>query len=91
MPAHGVYIAEALIQDKHIPAAVNIGIAPTLEHAHPVLEAHLLDFDEDIVDEAIEIVFHERIRPEKKFDGIESLMAAIDEDVNRVRQYFRDR
>ncbi len=90
MPAHGVYIAEALIGERRVPAAVNIGIAPTLQHDHPVLEAHLLDFDENIVGEPIEIIFHKRIRPEKKFESIDALMVAIDNDVNQVRQYFID-
>lgn len=91
MPAHGVYIAEALVQRKRVPAAVNIGIAPTIEHDHPMLEAHMLDFEANIVGEPIEIVFHERIRPEKKFESIDALMAAIDADVSKVREYFGDR
>ena len=68
---------------------MNIGIAPTIRHEDLTIEAHLLDFSEDIVGRQIEIVFHERIRPEKKFAGREELIAQIDRDVAQVREYLR--
>lgn len=88
LPAHGVYIGEAILNGERHMAAVNIGIAPTIRHDLPVLEAFLLDFDRSIVDEEIEIVFHKRLRPEKKYDSLDELIAAIDLDVQAVRAYF---
>lgn len=89
VPAQGVYIAEALINGRRIPAAVNIGIAPTIRQEDVTIEAHLLDFSEDIAGQTIEIVFHKRIRPEKKFAGREELVEQIARDVSDVREYFR--
>jgi len=87
-PAQGVYAAEVLLGDRRHPAAVNIGIAPTIRHEDTVVEAHLLDFDEDIRGCVIEIVFHKRLRPERKFPSREELAAAIGRDIESIRSYF---
>lgn len=89
VPAQGVYIAEVLVKGTSHPAAVNIGIAPTIRHEDVTIEAHILDFSEDISGQEIEVVFHRRIRSEKKFPSREALSAQIAGDVNDVREYFQ--
>ena len=88
VPAQGVYIAEAVLGDCRRPAAVNIGIAPTIRQKDIVIEAHLVDFDRDIVGADIEIVFHKRLRSEKKFQGRAELAEQIARDVAAVREHF---
>ena len=88
IPAQGVYIAEAIVDDIHKPAAVNIGIAPTIRHEDITIEAYLLDFDGNLVGKKIELIFHRRIRPEKKFASITALTEAIAEDVEETRAHF---
>lgn len=88
IPAQGVYIAEARVAGETFPAAVNIGIAPTIRQEDLTIEAHLLDFDQDLCVKEIEVIFHDRIRPEKKFGSVDELIAQIGRDVNTVRQYF---
>ena len=79
---------EAIIDGKIVPAAVNIGIAPTIRQEDVTIEAHLLDFSADITGSEIEIVFHQRIRPEKKFESQAALKDQIGLDVESVRAYF---
>lgn len=88
IPAQGVYIAEVIADGVSYPSAVNIGIAPTIRQEDLTIEAHLLDFSGDLVGQEIEIVFHERIRPEKKFSGKQELMEQIARDVKATREYF---
>jgi len=88
VPAHGVYVAQVLLEGRRYPAAVNIGIAPSIRHEDILIEAHLLDFDRPIVGRSIEIFFEKRLRPEKKFDSLDHLIAAIAEDVRAVRAHF---
>ncbi len=88
VPAQGVYIAEALIEGRAYPAAVNIGIAPTIRQEDIVIEAHLLDFHENIRNVDIEIVFHKRLRSEKKFNTHDGLIEQIKQDVALIRRYF---
>lgn len=88
VPANGIYAAEAVIDGVNHYAAVNVGIAPTLRHEDVTIEAFVLDFSGDLNGKRIEIVFHKRLRPEKKFDSLEALIVAIGEDVEVVRKHF---
>lgn len=88
IPAHGVYVAEATVAGATYPAAVNIGIAPTIRHEDMMIEVHILDFDRRIVGERIEVTFHKRLRPEAKYESLDALIAAIQKDVDAVRAYF---
>lgn len=90
VPAHGVYVAEAILEGKSYPAAVNIGVAPTIRNEDIAIEAFLLGFSGDIVGKPIELIFHKRLRPEKKFPSREELVAAITQDVAAVRHYFNE-
>lgn len=87
-PAHGVYAGEVRLGNQSHVSAINIGIAPTIRHEDVTIEAFILDFSGDIVGESIEVVFHKRLRPEKKFTSHDALIAAIDADVAAVRAHF---
>lgn len=89
VPAHGVYVAEAIVQGMSHPAAVNIGIAPTIRDEQPLVEAHLIDFEGALDDEEMELVLHKRLRPEKKFSSRDELIKAIAADVQYVREFFK--
>ncbi len=86
--AQGVYAAEACVHGRCYQAAVNIGIAPTIRQEDIVIEAFLLDFDEDILGATIELRFHGRLRSEKKFPSHEALAGQIRHDVDTIRDYF---
>jgi riboflavin kinase/FMN adenylyltransferase len=88
VPAQGVYAAQVQLNGNVHSAAVNIGIAPTIAHEDTVIEAHIIDFDGDLRGREIEIVFHERLRPEKKFASRDELVEAIHADVEGIRRYF---
>ncbi len=89
VPAQGVYIAEALVDGVRHPAAVNIGIAPTIRQEDLTVEAHLLDFTGNLVDKDIEIFFLQRLRSEKKFKSREELQEQIARDIESTRAHFR--
>ncbi len=89
IPPHGVYSAECILEDGQIlPSAVNIGIAPTIRQQDFAVEAHIINFHEEILNQKIEIVFHKHIRPEKKFSSKEELVQAIREDIKQIEYYF---
>ncbi|MCL4804342.1 MAG: riboflavin kinase, partial [Anaerolineae bacterium] len=50
------------------------------------VEAHILDFDDDIYGEDVRLEFVRRIRPEMKFSGLDALKAQIAADVAEVRR-----
>lgn len=86
VPAHGVYAAWAHTEELTRPAVVNIGVRPTFGLEHRTVEAHLLDFDGDLYGESMRLEFVERIREERKFDGVEALVAQISVDRDRARE-----
>lgn len=72
--------------DRH-ECAINIGRRPTFyEHAeHSILEAHLLDFDDDLYGERARVEFIKFLRSEHRFDGIDALAAQLKLDIQATR------
>ena len=71
-------VVRATDGDVH-PCAINLGRRPTFyEHADAsLLEAHLLDFSGDLYGEQAEVRFAHFLRSERKFDGIEAIVAQL--------------
>lgn len=89
IPLHGVYACEVRLVDYYRPAAVNIGYRPTVtESGEALLEAHILDFNEDLYGKTIEVIFRQKIREELKFSGLDELKSQISADVEQVREIF---
>lgn len=87
-PAKGVYSAWAVLPDgRRVPAAVNIGFRPTFEqHAEtPLLEAHLIDFDEDLYGQQLRVEFATFLRSEQRFSGIDEIATQLKKDVDAAR------
>ncbi|MBT6095022.1 MAG: bifunctional riboflavin kinase/FAD synthetase [Rhodospirillaceae bacterium] len=63
----------------------NIGVRPTFGGQDVVLEAHAFDFDGDLYGQRITVALVERIREEKKFDGLDALKAQIAADSDTAR------
>ena len=87
-PAEGVYAGVAITADGEAHrAAVSVGRRPTFyEEGFELVEAHLLDFNEDIYDQVLEVRLHKRIRGQVKFDGVDKLIAQLKADVSRTRR-----
>ncbi len=78
LPASGVYFVNVKIDGELHLGMCNIGHNPTfnftLEHR---LEVNVFGLDEDIYGSSVEVIFVQRIRPEIKFDGVESLIKQL--------------
>ena len=48
----------------------------------------MLDFDKDLYGARVRLGFVQRLRDEKKFDGVEALKAQIEADRMRARDLF---
>ncbi len=88
LPADGVYAGWYERPDGSVwPAAINLGKRPTFydENGLRLLEAHLLDFDDDLYGERGKVRFFKWIRGEVKFPGIEALVEQLHKDVRTTR------
>ncbi len=89
IPLHGVYACEVKLGKELIPAAVNIGYRPTISsNGEALLEAHLLDFDGDLYQQNLVVIFRKKIREEEKFEDLNTLKQQIAIDVRQVRDFF---
>ncbi len=79
-PADGVYAAWAEVEGQRFPAVVNIGVRPTVNGGHRTIEAHIIDFDDDIYGRCLQLSFVARLRDEMKFSGLDALKAQIARD-----------
>lgn len=78
IPNRGVYAARAEIDGEVFKAAINIGNKPTFHADYPIcVEAHLIGFNQNIYGKQVRLFFTRKIRDEKKFAGVEELMAQI--------------
>ena len=86
-PSHAGVYSDSYIQAR---AAVNIGYRPTLRSSAPELrvEAHLLDFKDDLYGKEMEIVFVDKLREEQKFPSLDALKEQIAKDIAAARKRF---
>jgi riboflavin kinase/FMN adenylyltransferase len=86
-PGHGVYAAQATTEDgETYAAAVSIGVRPTFVTGRgELIEAYLLDFDDDLYGSRLELSFLKRLRGEKRFDSVGDLVDQMALDVDAAR------
>ncbi len=91
IPADGIYAARVRWGTANHQGVVNIGVRPTFgDHGERIVEAHILDFAGDLYGQTLEVELIKRLRPEKRFDNAEALIAQMEEDVAQVRHIFSE-
>jgi riboflavin kinase/FMN adenylyltransferase len=88
LPAEGVYSAFAFINRKRFRAVVNLGFRPTFYEklGQQTIEAHILNFSNQIYGMQIKLQFISRLRKEKKFGSVNELMEQIRKDINNAEE-----
>lgn len=83
----GVYAAWATIDNARYKAAVSVGVSPTFEAATSAdMEAHILDFNGNLVGCDITLEFVEYLRPMIKFDSTDELIATVTANIAWIRE-----
>ncbi len=88
VPADGVYAGRLLrSRGPVLPAAISIGTNPTFAGRERRVEAYVLDVPGglDLYGEHVGLSFAARLRDTLRFDGVEPLIAQMDQDVARAR------
>jgi len=88
VPERGVYTAYIVVGRKVYLGAVNIGFKPTLKRKEYSLETHIINFNKNILNKKIRIVFLEKLREEKKFPSLNSLRRAIQKDIALITSKY---
>lgn len=88
-PKIGVYAVTVETAKGNFLGVANIGFSPTFGDQMFTVEVHILDFDQDLYGTRIRVNMVERLRDEKKFDGIEELAAQIKTDIQIARDILK--
>ncbi|MGI8824126.1 MAG: riboflavin biosynthesis protein RibF [Chloroflexota bacterium] len=85
LPATGIYATYATLGARRLKCAVSVGYNPVFGGKRIVVEAYILDFDEDIRGREIGLDFVARIRDEEGFSTVDALVQQMNRDVDQVR------
>jgi riboflavin kinase/FMN adenylyltransferase len=90
LPAIGIYAVHVELNQKAFLGAASLGFNPTFEGDRFSFEIHLLDFEGEVEDERMTVLFYRRLRDEKRFDTDRELIRQMEADVNDVKRILRE-
>ena len=81
IPKDGVYAVDVFVDDTKHLGLLSIGFRETVTNSreHRV-EVNILNFDQDIYGKTIKLEFLGRLRDEKKFNSLDELISAMNQD-----------
>lgn len=88
IPKNGVYIVKSFIDSKTYFGMMNIGTNPTVNGTKQTIETHFFDTSFNLYDKKIQIQMIKRIRDEKKFNSLEQLQDAMQQDEDFSRDFI---
>ena len=86
VPGRGVYVSHVWVEAECYGACTNVGVAPTFDQRGSRVEAHLLGYQGDLYGNVVDVTFIERLRPEKRFSGVDELKEQIAQDTVEARK-----
>ena len=87
LPECGVYATRIRVDGEHYLAVTNIGLRPTVDNEQQVtVEAHILDFNQDIYGRIVELEVHKFLRPIRKFDSLEEVQKQVKKDIEEAKK-----
>jgi len=89
-PKFGVYaVLVDVLSGPHkgtYHGAASMGTRPMFGENRPNIETYLFDFSGDLYGTPLSVGLVEYLRPEEKFDGLDALIAQMDEDCTEARK-----
>lgn len=81
IPATGVYAVRVQHEGEWFGGMLNIGYNPTVTDEGKLhIEVNIFDFDRDVYGDMLEIAFIGRLRDELKFNSLDELITALEND-----------
>lgn len=90
-PRFGVYASRVRVDGRDCPAVTNIGVRPTVSGSTPTVEPWLLDFDGDLYGRPLCVELLKFLRPERKFNSLDTLRAEILCNAAQTRALFAEK
>ncbi|MEM7513636.1 MAG: bifunctional riboflavin kinase/FAD synthetase [Bacteroidota bacterium] len=80
IPCHGIYLVKVFAEGQEYFGLMNIGKKPTMGEFEQSQEVFIMDFSGDLYDKTIRVEFLRYLRGEKKFNSLDELIAAMNQD-----------
>src|SRR5690606_37318883 len=92
-PVMGVFVVQVHgLADHPLQGVASLGVRPTVDDSGRILpETWIFDYNEQCYGRVAKVELLHKLRDEKKYDGLEPLIAAIDEDARQARAWFAQR
>lgn len=86
LPANGVYATFVQLPggSERLPCVTNVGVRPSFGESARTVETYIFDFEGNLYGQQLTLEFVERLRPEKKFNGIGELVTQISHDAEQA-------
>ncbi len=91
LPPDGIYAVRVELDagdaaaQRTVDGVASLGVRPTFGVGARILEVYLLDLDEDLYGTRLRVTFVRRQRGERRFGGVDALVAQMGLDVARAR------
>ncbi|MGR6088706.1 MAG: bifunctional riboflavin kinase/FAD synthetase [Arcticibacter sp.] len=90
IPSEGVYVARFVFAGKSYNSMVSIGRRPTLEsHGKLSIEAHVLDFNDDLYGAVVSVYLLEKLRDNIRFQDLDALKSQLQIDRQATMEFFK--
>jgi riboflavin kinase/FMN adenylyltransferase len=85
VPKNGVYAVTGEIDGKTYAGMMNIGVRPTFtDEKEKTIEIYFLDYQGNLYEKDLAVSIEARLRSERKFNGMEEIIAQLDKDKEAV-------
>jgi riboflavin kinase/FMN adenylyltransferase len=88
IPSDGIYAVTVDMEDQSYQAMAYIGQRPTINGMTRNIEVNIYNFNREIYGQYIKMNFHEFLRHDVKFTGLEALKLQLQQDQEDTLKYF---
>ncbi len=89
IPRLGVYASKVTLDGKEYISVSNVGKNPTVGGNEIRCETHIIDFDREIYGKKVKVSLCSHLRGEQAFKSTDALVAAVMNDIESTRKYFK--
>ncbi len=84
-PINGIFLVSILCENLKLYGLASWGHKPTFSCNDHVLEVNIFDFEDDLYDKELKIIFIDKIRDQIKFNNEDELIKQMDEDKKNAK------
>ncbi len=90
VPADGVYAVRVNVNGMMYDGMLNCGFRPTVDGKRHATEVNIFDFENEIYNQDITVFYVDKLREEKRFNGLEELKKQLETDKLRAIEKLSD-